>query len=90
MRIKVKGGELAGRNRRRQFLTSRLVLCIYVLVCRIRHINSQKCVIVALPSSSPPPGTIELKEMVEIIGTLYEMEGVNSDTAGQNLVGLAL
>ena len=38
----------------------------------------------------PPPGTIELKEMVEIIGTLYEMEGVNSDTAGQNLVGLAL
>jgi hypothetical protein len=30
-----------------------------------------------------PPGTIELKEMVEIIGTLYEMEGVNADSAGQ-------
>lgn len=28
-------------------------------------------------------GTIELKEMVEIIGTLYEMEGVNADTAGE-------
>jgi hypothetical protein len=28
-------------------------------------------------------GTIELKEMVEIIGTLYEMEGVNADSAGK-------
>ena len=34
--------------------------------------------------SVPLSGTIELKEMVEIIGTLYEMEGVNSETAGTN------
>ena len=28
------------------------------------------------------PGTIELAEMVEIIGTLYGMEGVNPESAG--------
>ena len=27
------------------------------------------------------PGTIELKEMIEIIGTLYEMEGISQDSA---------
>ena len=26
-------------------------------------------------------GTIELREMIEIIGTLYEMEGLNKDNA---------